>query len=157
MQGTHFAVWAPNAERVSVIGDFNAWNKDAHPLRPEGSSGIWEGFIPEVKKGANYKYHVASRYRGYRADKADPFATFNEVPPRTGSIVRDLRYTWGDESWMQKRHERNAQDAPLSIYEVHLGSWSRVPEEGGRSLTYKELAPKLAEYVKKMGFTHSRK
>jgi 1,4-alpha-glucan branching enzyme len=154
MQGTHFAVWAPDAERVSVIGDFNAWNKDTHPLRPKGWSGIWEGFIPEVKKGANYKYHVASRYRGYRADKADPFATFNEVPPRTGSIVRDLRYTWGDESWMQKRHERNAQDAPLSIYEVHLGSWSRVPEEGGRSLTYKELAPKLAEYVKTMGFTH---
>jgi 1,4-alpha-glucan branching enzyme len=154
MQGTHFAVWAPDAERVSVIGDFNAWNKDTHPLRPKGWSGIWEGFIPEVKKGANYKYHVASRYRGYRTDKADPFATFNEVPPRTGSIVRDLRYTWGDESWMQKRHERNAQDAPLSIYEVHLGSWSRVPEEGGRSLTYKELAPKLAEYVKTMGFTH---
>jgi 1,4-alpha-glucan branching enzyme len=153
-QGTHFAVWAPDAERVSVIGDFNAWNKETHLLRPKGSSGIWEGFIPDVKKGANYKYHVVSRYHGYKADKADPFATFNEVPPRTGSMVWDLHYTWRDESWMQKRNERNAQDAPLSIYEIHLGSWMRVPEEGERFLTYRELAPRLAEYIKTMGFTH---
>ena len=154
MEGTHFAVWAPDAERVSVIGDFNAWNKDTHLLRPKGSSGIWEGFIQDVGKGANYKYHVASRYRGYKADKADPFALYNEVPPKTGSIVWDLDYTWGDESWMRHRLERNAQDAPITIYEVHLGSWMQIAEEGNRFLTYRELASKLVAYVKSMDFTH---
>jgi 1,4-alpha-glucan branching enzyme len=154
IQGTYFAVWAPDAERVSVIGDFNDWNKETHPLRPKGESGIWEGFIQGVRKGANYKYRIESRYHGYKADKADPFALFNEVPPRTGSMVWDLDYTWGDGSWMQDRKNRNAPDAPQAIYEVHLGSWRRVPEEGGRFLTYRELAPKLADYVRTMGFTH---
>jgi 1,4-alpha-glucan branching enzyme len=154
MQGTYFAVWAPDAEKVLVMGDFNGWNKETHPLRPKKDSGIWEGFIPDIKKGANYKYHVVSRYNGYRADKADPFALFNELPPRTGSLVWDLDYMWGDRSWMQERHDRNDHGAPIAIYEVHLGSWMRVSEEGDRSLTYRELAPKLAEYVKTMGFTH---
>lgn len=97
---------------------------------------------------------MVSRYRGYRVDKADPFAFYDEVPPRTGSVVWDLKYTWGDEEWIGKRGRANALDAPMAIYEVHLGSWMRAPEEGARPLTYRELAPKLADYVKRMGFTH---
>ena len=154
VEGTYFAVWAPNAERVSVIGGFNDWNKTSHPLRPRGQSGIWEGFIPDVGKGANYKYHIVSRYQGYKVDKADPFAIHSEVPPKTASVVWDLEYRWGDEKWMADRGRRNASDAPMSIYEVHLGSWMRVSEEGNRPLTYREIAPKLAEYVKRMNFTH---
>ena len=154
VEGTHFSVWAPNAEQVYVIGDFNGWDKSSHPLRPRGQSGIWEGFIPGVGQGANYKYHVVSRYRGYRVDKADPFAFYDEVPPRTGSVVWDLKYTWGDQEWIGKRGRANALDAPMAIYEVHLGSWMRAPEDGARPLTYRELAPKLADYVKRMGFTH---
>lgn len=154
VQGTHFSVWAPNAEQVYIIGDFNGWDKSSHPLRPRGQSGIWEGFIPGVGQGANYKYHVVSRYRGYRVDKADPFAFYDEVPPRTGSVVWDLKYTWGDQGWIGKRGRANALDAPMAIYEVHLGSWMRAPEDGARPLTYRELAPKLADYVKRMGFTH---
>ena len=154
-EGTCFAVWAPNAERVSVIGDFNGWDPSRHPLVHRGQSGIWEGFIPGVRKGAVYKYRIRSRNRGYRVDKMDPFAFFNEVPPSTASIVWDLGYVWGDGDWMEKRAApNNAHTAPWSIYEVHLGSWMRVPDEGERSLTYRELAPRLAEYVKKMGFTH---
>jgi 1,4-alpha-glucan branching enzyme len=152
--GTYFAVWAPNAKQVSVTGKFNGWNKLSHPLRPQGQSGIWEGFIPGVGRGALYKYHIVSRHRGYRADKADPLAFYNEVPPKTASVVWDLDYSWGDQAWMQKRRERNGLDAPISIYEVHLGSWRRLPEERNRSLTYRELAPLLTEYVKQMGFTH---
>ena len=154
IQGTYFSVWAPNAEQVSVIGDFNGWDKSSYPLRPLENSGIWGGFISGVKQGANYKYHIVSRYKGYRADKADPFAFYNEVSPRTGSIVWDLTYNWGDQEWMDGREKNNALDAPIAIYEMHLGSWMRVPEEGERSLTYRELAPKLADYVKRMGFTH---
>jgi len=154
VEGTYFAVWAPNAERVSVIGGFNDWNKTSHPLRPRGQSGIWEGFIPDVGKGANYKYHIVSRYQGYKVDKADPFAIHSEVPPKTASVVWDLEYRWGDEKWLADRGRRNASDAPMSIYEVHLGSWMRVSEEGNRPLTYREIAPKLAEYVKRMNFTH---
>jgi len=154
MKGTYFAVWAPNAEQVSVIGDFNGWSRDDHPLRPVGHSGIWEGFIPGVGKGALYKYHIVSQRDGYRVDKADPFAFFAEVPPRTGSIVWDLEYEWGDAEWLLKRQYGNQVDAPISIYEVHLGSWMRSCEKGSRSLTYRELAPKLANYVKRMGFTH---
>ena len=153
-KGTHFAVWAPEAQKVYVMGAFNGWDKESHPLRARGKSGIWEGFIPGVGKGANYKYHIASRFHGYRVDKADPFALYSEEPPRTGSIVWDLDYVWGDGEWMENRHEQNALDAPMTIYEMHLGSWMRVPEEENRSLTYRELAPRLAEYIRNMGFTH---
>ena len=153
-EGTYFAVWAPNAEQVSVMGDFNGWNNSSHALRPRGTSGIWEGFVPGVEKGMNYKFHVASRHRGYRVDKADPFALYAEVSPRTASVVWDLDYAWGDQAWMQDRHRHNSLQSPLSIYEVHLGSWRRVPEEGNRPLTYRELAPQLADYVERMGFTH---
>jgi len=154
VEGTHFAVWAPNAEQVSVIGNFNGWNKDGHLLHSAGQSGIWQGFIPGVGKGSQYKYHIISRYQGYQVDKADPVAFYNEVPPKTASIVWDLDYLWGDQEWMQERHHRNALGAPIAIYEMHLGSWMRVPEEGRRPLSYREIAPKLADYVKRMGFTH---
>ncbi len=153
-RGTYFAFWAPNARRVTVTGDFNGWNKTSHKLHHRGSSGIWEGFIPDVGKGALYKYHVVSHYGGYKADKADPFAFFNEVPPRNASVVWDLGYEWRDADWMRDRHHRNRLDAPISIYEVHLGSWRRVPEEANRHLTYRELAPLLASHVQQMGFTH---
>jgi len=153
-EGTHFAVWAPDARQLSVIGDFNGWDKTSHPLSPRGQSGIWEGFIPGVAKGAVYKYHIESRYRGYKVDKADPFAFYSEKPPRTGSIVWNTDYTWGDRDWLEKRRSRNGLEAPMAIYEVHLGSWRRVPEEEHRPLTYRELAPQLAEYLNQMGFTH---
>jgi len=152
--GTYFSVWAPDAVEVSVVGDFNGWNRTSHPLSPTGQSGIWHGFVSGVLKGALYKYHVASRFNAYRVDKADPFAFYNEIPPKTGSLVWDLDYTWGDGKWMASRRGHNALDAPLSIYEVHLGSWKRVPEEGNRPLTYREMARRLAEYVGQTGFTH---
>jgi 1,4-alpha-glucan branching enzyme len=154
VEGTYFAVWAPNAKQVSVMGEFNGWDKSGHPLRPKGQSGIWEGFIPGVAKGTIYKYYVVSHHRGYRVEKADPFAFYAETPPRTASIVWDLDYSWGDQAWMEKRRIHNALDAPISVYEVHLGSWRRVPEEGNRYLSYRELAPRLAEYLKHVGFTH---
>jgi len=153
-RGTHFAVWAPNAERVSVVGDFNGWNPDSTPLNPRDSSGVWEGFVPGLGRGGVYKYHIRSRYHMYRVDKADPYSFYNEVPPRTASIVWDLDYEWSDAEWMRSRHGRNSFESPMSIYEVHLGSWMRVPEEGNRSLSYRELAVKLADYVTDMGFTH---
>jgi 1,4-alpha-glucan branching enzyme len=152
--GTSFAVWAPGAERVYVMGDFNGWNPGSHPLEPQEQSGIWAGFVPGVGPGSRYKYHVVSRYHGYRVDKADPFAFYSEVPPLTASIVWDLDYAWSDQEWMAQRRQRNALTAPISIYEVHLGSWTRVPEEGNRSLSYRELAPRLASYVLEQGFTH---
>jgi len=151
---THFAVWAPNASSVHVVGDFNGWSKTAHPLSPRGGSGIWEGSIPEAQKTSIYKYHIESRQDGFRVDKADPFAIHAETPPRTGSIVWDLDYQWADDEWMNKRRGRNSIESPMSIYEVHLGSWRRVPEDGDRSLSYREIAPRLAEYVQEMGFTH---
>jgi len=154
VEGTYFAVWAPDAEEVLVIGDFNGWDKRTHPLRPKKQSGIWEGFIPGVGKGSNYKYHVRSRYHGYKVDKADPFSFLFEVPPKTGSVVWDLAYTWADGEWMANRGESNRSDRPMTIYEMHLGSWRRVPEEDNRPLSYRELAPKLAEYMEKMNFTH---
>ncbi len=152
--GTYFAVWAPDAGTVSVIGTFNDWNADKHPLRPRGSSGIWEGFVPGVGPGALYKFRIRSRERPYVVDKADPVGFFHEVAPKTASIVWDLAYEWGDDEWMRTRKKRNALDAPISIYEVHLGSWMRVPEDGYRSLSYRELAPRLAEHVHRCGFTH---
>ena len=153
-RGVYFAVWAPDAERISVVGDFNGWNSDSHPMNPKGSSGVWEAFIPVLGKGAVYKYYIRSRYHMYAVAKADPYGFYNEVPPRTASIVWDLDYEWQDAEWMRTRYARNKFDAPISIYEVHLGSWMRVPEEGNRSLSYRELAPKLADYVNDMGFTH---
>ena len=153
-QGTHFAVWAPEAERVSVIGNFNGWRNGAHPLHARGSSGIWEGFIPDVTKGSLYKYHIESRHSGYQVDKTDPVSFFNEIPPKTASIVWDLHYDWTDADWMRVRRERNALKAPIAIYEMHVGSWRRLAEEQNRSLSYRELAVPLAEYLRQMEFTH---
>ncbi|HEY5765886.1 MAG TPA: 1,4-alpha-glucan branching protein GlgB [Candidatus Deferrimicrobiaceae bacterium] len=153
-EGTLFAVWAPNASGVFVTGSFNGWDTRSHPLRSKGSSGIWEGFVPGVPRGTVYKYHVISRENGYRYDKADPFAFHAEVAPDTGSVVWDLWYDWEDAAWMRERGRRNSADSPISIYEMHLGSWMRVPEEGNRMLTYRELAPRLSEYLRKMNFTH---
>ncbi|MDX2171424.1 MAG: 1,4-alpha-glucan branching protein GlgB [Deltaproteobacteria bacterium] len=152
--GTHFAVWAPNADYVSVIGDFNGWARGVHPLRMRGGSGIWEGFVPNVGPGAVYKYHVASRLNGYKVDKADPVAFRSELPPRTGSVVAAPRHDWQDAAWLAARPKRQALDQPLSIYEVHLGSWERAPEDPSRLLTYREIAPRLAAYARDLGFTH---
>jgi 1,4-alpha-glucan branching enzyme len=152
--GAVFSVWAPNARSVSVVGSFNSWNPKSHRLEPRGSSGIWEGFIAGVTQGALYKFHIESQTGGYAVDKADPIGILHEQPPRTASVVWDLTYEWGDRDWMQKRFERNSLRAPQAIYEVHLGSWMRVPEENNRPLTYRETAPRLADYVQRMGFTH---
>ncbi|MDP2689674.1 MAG: 1,4-alpha-glucan branching protein GlgB [Deltaproteobacteria bacterium] len=153
--GTHFALWAPNAERVAVIGDFNGWNSLTHNLRVRDDwSGIWEGFIPGVKPGDLYKYQIDSMHNGYKVQKGDPFAFLWESPPRTASVVWELGYEWGDHEWMQNRHKHNALNAPMSVYELHPGSWRRVPEEGDRYLTYREMAHHLADYAKEMGFTH---
>ena len=154
-QGTLFSVWAPNADKVSVIGDFNDWDKKSHPLsvRWDGS-GIWEGFIPNIGHGTVYKYYIVSRYNNYKVEKSDPFAFHCETPPKTASIVWEMSHKWDDSEWMRKRHARNALNAPISIYEIHLGSWRRVPEEGNRYLTYREIAHYLADYVKEMAFTH---
>lgn len=153
--GTHFAVWAPNAKSVSVIGDFNAWNRKAHPMNVRwDGSGIWETFIPQLTPGAMYKYHIVSHHNRYKVDKGDPYGFLWQTPPNTASIVWDLEYEWRDQEWMKGRHRNNSIHAPFSIYEVHLGSWRRVAEEGNRPLTYREIAPQLAQYVKDMGFTH---
>ncbi len=153
--GAHFAVWAPNARSVAVMGQWNNWDPEAHFLAPRhDSSGIWEGFVPGVAHGDAYKYRIASHFHGQTRTKADPFAFYSETPPATGSRVWGLDYTWGDCHWMRERARANALDAPMSIYEVHLGSWRRVPEEGNRSMTYREIAQPLAEYVVEMGFTH---
>jgi len=152
--GASFAVWAPDADGVWVMGDFNGWNKTSHPLRPRDKSGIWEGFIPGVGKGALYKYFISSRHHGFRTEKADPFALLQETPPRTGSVIWDLDYQWDDQSWMSERRRHNSLPAPLAIYEIHLGSWMRVAEEHNRPLSYRELAPRLADHVERLGFTH---
>jgi 1,4-alpha-glucan branching enzyme len=153
--GVLFSVWAPNANKVSVIGGFNGWNPDAHLLRPRwDGSGVWHAFVPDIARGELYKYRVESRHEGYQADKGDPFATRWEVPPSTSSMVWDLDYEWRDQEWMERRHAANALQAPMSIYEVHLGSWRRVPEDNYRSLSYVELAQQLTDYVLEMGYTH---
>ncbi len=153
--GTRFAVWAPNAERVSVISDFNGWDWDRHSMQHRGRSGVWEVFVEGAGYGDTYKYGVVSRQPGGRADKADPYAFWAEAPPTTASRICDLdRYEWGDDEWMDRRAEGNARSAPIAIYEVHLGSWMRRPQEGNRWLTYAELAERLSEYVEMMGFTH---
>jgi 1,4-alpha-glucan branching enzyme len=153
--GTQFAVWAPDARRVSVIGDFNGWRAGANPMHAVDASGIWEVFIPGVRPGALYKYALQSRYHNYRVDKADPYGFAAEIRPQTASKVWDLSgYAWGDQEWMRHRGGNNALGAPIAIYEVHLGSWRRVPEEGNRWLSYRELAPQLADYVHHLGYTH---
>ena len=152
--GSSFVVWAPNAEQVSVIGDFNGWEKPGRLLQPQGQSGVWAGFVPDVGHGAIYKYHIVSRSNDYRVDKADPFAFHAETPPKTGSIVWDLDYRWNDHAWMADRGQRSALDRPIAIYELHLGSWRRMAEDDKRSLSYRELAPILVEYMQKMGFSH---
>ncbi len=153
-QGVRFAVWAPNAERVSVVGDFNQWDTEADVMQRVGESGIWELFIGGVKTGCVYKYNVRSRLMGYEADKADPFAFFAEEPPRTGSVVWQDDFQWQDEDWMKARGEANAHQGPMSIYELHLGSWRRSPDDPDAFLGYRDLAPLLVDHVRKMGFTH---
>ncbi len=153
--GVRFAVWAPNATRVSVVGDFNGWDGRRHAMRSRGRTGIWELFVPELAEGATYKYEVRSREYPAPFLKADPYAFAAELRPKTASVVRSLEgYAWGDGEWMAARAARDPLSAPLSIYEVHAGSWMRVPEEGDRWLTYRELTAKLLPYVKDMGYTH---
>ena len=150
-KGTYFAVWAPNAHYVSVVGDFNGWNRGSHKLGVRwDSSGIWEGFIEGVKQGDHYKYYIESKSNGYKVEKRDPFAYYNELPPRTASTVWDLDYKWNDTQWMKTRAQRNSLKGPISVYELHLGSWRRKMEEGNRSLTYRELAKYLVDYIKEM-------
>jgi 1,4-alpha-glucan branching enzyme len=151
--GTHFAVWAPSAEEVSVVGDFNGWSEHKDPLAPLASSGIWEGFVPDVGPGTLYKYHIRSR-NGYHVNKADPFGFCHEVPPRTASRVCDLAYEWQDEAWMAERGQRFAREAPVSVYEVHLGSWRRPADDPTGFLSYREMAEPLADHVSRTGFTH---
>ena len=154
VHGVYFAVWAPNAKSVCVIGDFNNWEKGKNRLHPRGSSGIWEGFIPGVTIGSRYKYHIHSKFHDYQVDKADPVGFYHETPPATASIVWDLNYNWGDKKWMERRKERNSHTSPISIYEVHLGSWMREAGKENKFPRYAWLAEKLVDYVKKMGFTH---
>ncbi|MBL8659546.1 MAG: 1,4-alpha-glucan branching protein GlgB [Rhodospirillales bacterium] len=155
VDGATFAVWAPNAKRVSVVGDFNGWDGRCHPMRVRLECGVWEIFIPGVKAGAPYKYEIKDRFGNLLAEKADPMATQSEEPPKTASVVPDpTPYEWNDKEWLARRHHQHDRDAPITIYEVHLGSWKRKPEEGNRYLTYRELADDLVPYVKDMGFTH---
>jgi 1,4-alpha-glucan branching enzyme len=152
--GVRFTVWAPNASGVSVIGDFNGWDGAANPLAPRwDSSGVWEGFIGGLQSGTLYKYRVQRSQSGFQADKGDPFAFAWEAPPRTASVVWDLEYAWNDGTWMQSRARANSREGPMSIYEVHLGSWRRGGAEG-RMLGYRELAEPLAQYAIDMGFSH---
>jgi len=155
--GVRFAVWAPNATAVSVIGDWNDWKPGVAPLELiEGfeSGGVWQGVIPGVERGAMYKYHLTSKVADYTVAKADPYAIRQEPPPGTASIVWDAPYEWRDAAWMASRIHKSARTAPISIYEVHLGSWRRVVEDGNRSLSYAEIAPELVGHVKRLGFTH---
>ena len=153
-EGTHFAVWAPNARQVSVIAEFNDWKPGLHKLH-SSDTGIWQGFIPGIGHGVLYKYHIVSNHNNYRVEKADPFAFHWEVAPKTASAVWDIStYEWGDSEWRKTMAEHNSLDAPMTVYEVHPGSWRRKPEEGNRHLNYRELAHELADYVLEMGFTH---
>lgn len=150
--GTRFAVWAPNAEQVTVIGDFNRWDHQSHPLRPDPDSGVWSGFVAGVGPGSLYKYHIVSRYQDYRVDKADPAGFHHEVPPRTASVVWDLEYDWMDAAWMNRVRTADPLGEPVSVYEVHLGSWRRGEDDG--FLGYRDVAPRLAEYATSLGVTH---
>ena len=154
-EGTHFAVWAPNASRVAVVGDFNGWDGRRHLMRRRGHTGVWETFIPELGEGEPYKFEILDANRNLLPQKADPFGFGAEHPPKTASVIRRLDgYDWQDGEWMTKREALHRIDRPISVYEVHLGSWKRVPEEGGRPLSYRELAEQLVAYVKDLGFTH---
>lgn len=154
VKGTYFAVWAPSAKAVSVVGDFNFWLEGDHKLNVRwDESGIWEGFIPGVEKGHIYKYKIQSHHNDIKTEKADPYARRNEHPPKTASVVWEDDYSWKDSKWMKSRKQNNALDAPFSVYEVHLGSWRKKIEEN-RSLSYTELADNLVNYVKEMNFTH---
>ncbi len=153
VKGTYFAVWAPSAKAISVVGDFNAWNQETHVLNVRwDSSGIWEGFIPHIGHGEKYKYKIQSHNQDIWTEKADPFAKLCEHPPKTASIVWSKEYDWKDADWMGYRKEKNGLDRPYSVYEVHLGSWKRNAE--GNFLTYTELAVDLVNYIKEMGYTH---
>lgn len=152
--GVHFAVWAPSARRVSVVGDFNHWDGRYHQMRPIGSTGVWALFVPGLEAGAMYKFELLGP-EGQLLLKTDPYGTYFEGPPNNASIVFEPeRYSWGDHDWINRRRASRQLDRPISIYEVHLGSWKRVPEDGNRPLTYREIAPELAAYVLEMGFTH---
>ncbi len=151
--GTYFAVWAPSAKSISVVGDFNYWIEGEHMLNVRwDGSGIWEGFIPNVGVGTLYKYKIFSHHNNYSVEKADPYAKKCELPPNTASVVWEDDYSWKDSRWMKSRKEKNALDAPYSVYEVHLGSWKR--KDNNKFLSYKEMADELVDYVKKMNFTH---
>lgn len=153
--GVHFAVWAPNARTVSVVGDFNQWRPDAHYLyHRQDESGIWEGFIPDIGHGTLYKYHIVSNLNSYTVDKGDPYARFWQQPPDTASVVWHDSFRWDDGQWMAERGRRNALTSPISIYEVHLGSWRRRPDEPQRFLNYRELAHELADHACQGNFTH---
>ncbi|VXB88802.1 1,4-alpha-glucan branching enzyme [Flavobacterium sp. 9R] len=154
VKGVYFAVWAPSAESVSVIGDFNYWIAGNHELNVRwDASGIWEGFIPNITKGTTYKYKIQSSNNGIVTEKADPFAFYCEKPPHTASVIWDLDYKWDDDKWMKSRKEHNALDKPYSVYEVHLGSWKRHTDDNS-FLSYTEMAEDLVAYVKETGFTH---
>jgi len=154
VQGTHFAVWAPNARRVSVVGDFNTWDARRHPMRRRGSTGVWEIFLPDVGEGAAYLYDINGEH-GSHQRKADPVGFGAQHPPANASIVRDIRgYGWHDEAWLRNRQARNQREAPITVYEVHLGSWRRRWQEDNRMLSYREAATELIDYVADMGFTH---
>lgn len=152
-RGVHFGVWAPNAESVSVLGDFNRWDREAHPMGAVDESGLWTADIREAQPGHRYKYHVCSRGGAHRADKADPFAFRTELPPGTASVVHRDAYAWGDQAWMAHRAKANALDAPTAIYEMHIGSWRRDADTNGH-LTYRAIAPQLIDYLDGLGFTH---
>jgi 1,4-alpha-glucan branching enzyme len=153
--GTHFAVWAPNARRVSVVGDFNGWDGRRNPMRLRGNTGVWEIFMPGLTDGEAYKYELLGVDGTLLPQKADPFGFGSEHPPKTASVVRILDgHKWADGNWMTKREALHRIDQPISIYEVHLGSWKRVPEENNRPLSYHEHAQQLVAYAKDMGFTH---
>lgn len=153
-KGVVFSVWAPNAKRVSVVGDFNHWNHDSHILHPRwDSSGIWEGFIPGLGKGTTYKYHIQT-HMGVDLDKGDPYALLWETPPRTASIVWEFDHEWKDKKWLKTRLDKAGKPQPWSVYEVHAGSWKKIGHDGNRSLNWRELAEDLVPYVKEMGFTH---
>lgn len=155
VQGTHFALWAPNASRVSVIGDFNHWDGRRMPMRRRGGTGVFEIFIPEVGDGSTYKFELLDQHGNLLPEKADPVGFGSECPPKTASVVRDLStYDWKDKGWMTTRAEAQRHDKAISIYEVHAESWRRVPDEGGRSLSYLEMATQLVDYARDMGFTH---
>ncbi len=155
VKGVHFAVWAPNALRVSVVGNFNGWDGRQNPMRNCGPGGFWEIFIPDIGEGEVYKYEIKSRYHGYMVTKTDPYGFYAEVRPDTASIVWDIaKHDWNDQDWMENRPQKQSLDAPISVYEVHLGSWKRKPEENNRFLTYRELADDLVQYLDGLGFTH---